>query len=252
MSGATKLVSYPKTGRTWLRLMIAKYLDTATGLDSDLQSLTQLTEAAGIPPIEPDHAGAELTRAQLLPISALQAGVQGKRVLFIARNFEDTLVSAYHQARYRKGLFDGSLTDFIASPRFGAPRLHQFYNHWAEVYKETAAFQLIWYEDMHRDPHAALSTALRLCGIPEPDQAFVGSAVEFCRFNNLQAMERSDAFTKNALRARDPSRPETYKFRRGEVGGFVEYLDARDLAMIRNLLAASANPFIRSGQSKAV
>ena len=248
MTDPNKLVSYPKSGRTWLRLMIAKYLDCVTGLDADLQNLAPLTQAAGLPAIDLDHAGGNLTRAQLLSRQQLARQYTARRVLFVARHFEDTLVSAYHQARYRKDLFDGSLSDFIRSPRFGAGRLRQYYEDWNAIRGTTSDFQVIWYEDMHDDPQGALKTALSFCGVREWDTRHLRTAVDFCEFENLQTMERTDQFSRNAFRARDITREETYKFRKGRVGSFREFFDQSDLSFLREMTLGSANALLRSGQ----
>lgn len=243
----THIVSYPKSGRTWLRLIIAKFLGVATGLETTLEDLNPLTAAAGLAPIELTHAGANLPRARLLELEELRRTFSGTRILFVVRNFEDTLVSAYHQARFRKTLIDQPLSDYVRDPHHGARRLRSFLDSWAEVRSYTGEFCLIRYEDMHEDPSASLSRALSFCGVVEPDPGIVELAVAFCDFSNLQQMERKDSFTKNALRARDTSKVETYKFREGKVGSFHHHLSQEDQHYLREFLVDNRNDLIRSG-----
>lgn len=242
----THFVSYPKSGRTWLRLMIAKYLDELSSLGSSLEDLNPLTVAANIAAIQMNHAGANLPNQNLLGRAGLAQAFAGQRVLFLSRNFEDTLVSSYFQARHRKDLFDGSLSDFIRNPRFGAARLRQYFDSWEDIHRETADFCLIRYERMHQNPELCLSDALMFCGIADPEAALLRSAVDFCGFDNLQRMERQDVFTKKAFRARDTSKVETFKFRQGEVGGYSEHLSADDLTFLRDFLADNRNTLLHS------
>lgn len=243
---ATHFVSYPKSGRTWLRLMVAKYLGQLTNSGSTLEDLGLLTAAAGIAPINLSHAGASLPQSRLLDMAELTQAYAGEHVLFLVRNFEDTLVSSYFQARYRKNLFDGSLSDFIRAPRFGAARLRQFLDRWAEALLQTDSFCLICYEEMHQDPQFCLSKALVFFGIAEPQSSLLQSAVDFCAFDNLQQMEREDVFSGTPFRARDTSKIETYKFRQGQIGGYVDHMSEDDLAFLRDFLADNRNDLLRS------
>lgn len=226
--------------------MIAKYLDQSTGLNTSLEDLDVLANGAGIKKICLSHAGSNLPRQKLLDANALAKEFAGQRVLFLTRNFEDTLVSSFFQTKFRKDLFDGQLSDFIRSKRFGAVRLREFLDSWDRIGGQTADFHHIRYEDIHNDPNSILNETLNFCGIEKPNPALIQSAVEFCAFNNLQKMERNNAFTKNAFRARDTSKVETYKFRQGEMGGYKEHMSARDVEFLRVLLEGNTNPLVHS------
>ena len=252
-SGTTTFfVSYPKSGRTWLRLMMAKYLDELTESQTTLEDLDELTVASAIPRIELTHAGANLPERTLLDSSGLIQAYAGQRVLFLTRNFEDTLVSSYFQARYRKGLFNGTLSNFIRNPQLGAVRLRKFFDSWAEARAEAGSFCLISYEEMHADAQLSLSKALVFCGIAKPNRMLLQSAVNYCTFDNLQGMERNNTFSKKAFRARDTSKIETYKFRQGKIGNYVEHLSENDLAFLRDLLVDNQNPLLRSALAESL
>ena len=53
-------------------------------------------------------------------------------------------------------------------------------------------------------------------------------AIEFSRFENMQKMEAAGAFDSKILRAGDVRDPESFKVRRGKIGGYREYLSAED------------------------
>ena len=70
--GARYVISYPKSGRTWLRLLIGRYLVLQTGSeDSLIESLNQLCALAYVPALHLSHAGSDLKSSRLPPVEKL-------------------------------------------------------------------------------------------------------------------------------------------------------------------------------------
>jgi hypothetical protein len=67
--------------------------------------------------------------------------------------------------------------------------------------------------------------------------------VEFCTFENMRRAEAEKRFDSRALRPRHLDDPETFKVRRGEVGSYLEYLSAEDIAYIDAAIAARGCEF---------
>jgi hypothetical protein len=70
---------------------------------------------------------------------------------------------------------------------------------------------------------------LRFLGDGEPDAEAFGHALEFSRFGNMKKLEAAGAFASKILQATNVSDPESFKVRRGKVGGFTDYLLGDDL-----------------------
>ena len=97
------IVSFPKAGRTWLRMML-----------DELEL-----------PVAHTHAGAK--RAELPERTAFV----DKRVVLLIRDPRDTVVSAYHQETKRVDQkYPGSISDFIRDPRMGIERIIEFNLAW--------------------------------------------------------------------------------------------------------------------------
>jgi len=62
-------------------------------------------------------------------------------------------------------------------------------------------------------------------------------AFEFSRFENIQTLEASAAFDSKILHPGDVRDPESFKVRRGKVGGYREYLSAEDQKYAADALA---------------
>jgi hypothetical protein len=61
-------------------------------------------------------------------------------------------------------------------------------------------------------------------------------ALDFSRFENMQKLEAAGAFDSKILRPGDVRDPESFKVRRGKVGGYREYLSAEDQAYAADAL----------------
>jgi len=215
------ILSYPKTGRTWLRALVGKALVDHYGLPPErLLETDALTAMAGLPRAGFYHDGSAMIDAlDWRELDATKAAYRGKRVLLLGRDVRDTLVSAYFQATRRVDAFDGPIASFVRDAR---------------------------YEAMHRDPAASLRTALDFLGARDVPDRVVADAVEFSRFENLRRAEAEDRFGSHMLRTPSNADPESFKVRKGKVGGFRDYLSPDDVAYIDAAEAARGCAFTRS------
>lgn len=238
-------VSYPKSGRTWLRALLGKYLVLRHGLpEKDMLQTEWVTSAAGLPVSGFTHAGSEMHRETGLSDAGFDDPDRwrGRKVAFIARDIRDTLVSAYFQATRRICVFEGPISEFIRSERYGAKRIVNFYAAWnrnAQVLKEFLALQ---YEQLHADPQRVLRRVLGFMGESSIDDRLLQASVEYCSFDNLRRAEREDRFGTGILRPRSADDPESYKLREGRIGGHVRHLTPADVRYIDEVLLSAGLP----------
>jgi hypothetical protein len=69
---------------------------------------------------------------------------------------------------------------------------------------------------------------LQLLGERPLEEKAFSHALEFSNFDHMKKLETAGTFESKILRAGDARDPESFKVRRGEVGGYREYLDAHD------------------------
>lgn len=244
------VVSYPKTGRTWLRALVGKALVDHYRLPPDrLLDTPALTAMAGLPVTAFVHDDAGMMRA--LPwhqLSPDKSRFAGQRVILLARDVRDTLVSAYFQATRRIGAFDGPIGAFVRDDRFGARKVAAFYRHWYDARDVPAAFAFFRYEAMHADPGAVLAQSLDFLGVRGVPAATIAAAVEYADFGNLRRAEAEGRFAGPILSAPSSDDPESFKVRRGKVGGFRDYLSDADVAWIDARVAEAGGPFLAPAQ----
>ncbi len=244
------LLSYPKTGRTWLRLMIGKALDLEYGLavqnPMEIQRMHRYRRA--IPRIRVDHEDAYSTSWQAIESS--KARYAGKTVIFMVRDPRDVLVSIYFELSKRRERYEGTLDDFIRQPVGSLDSIITYYNVWADNRHLPRRFCLVRYEDLHRDPAAALATVFEAIGLGVSTQT-VAAAVEFGRFDNMRKLEMQDAFKSRRLRAADKADPTSFKTRKGRVGGYQAHLTPDQLAYVNERIAARLSPYYGSYLAEA-
>ena len=56
----------------------------------------------------------------------------------------------------------------------------------------------------------------------------ISEAIKFSSFKNMRKMEEEDKFNSNKLRAVNKSEQESYKTRKGKVGGYKEYFEEKE------------------------
>ena len=101
---------------------------------------------------------------------------------------------------------------------------------------------MVRYEDLHADTAKELRRIFDFLEIPDISDAHIREAVEFGSFGNMRSMESSDALKSGRLRARDSSDVESFKTRRGVVGGYVDYLDPEQIAWVEDRIRRDLHP----------
>ncbi|MGB0716035.1 MAG: sulfotransferase domain-containing protein [Phycisphaerae bacterium] len=239
------IVSFPKTGRTWLRVMIGRILVEDYGVAEDkMLSTYKATRGAGVGPCIFSHGG---------PYHLLDDGpfdlmdipprvFEGKRILFLIRDIRDTLVSFYFQQHKREKVYEGDMSSFLRDKRYGAQKIVKFYTMWFQKRASLAQFEMIRYESLRSDPVQGLTGVVQFLQFQRSSVESVQRAVDFASFDNMRQMEQKGQFTKKMMRPGDPADKESFKVRKGKVGGYTEYLSAEDLDYIQQVIAEQGDP----------
>jgi len=240
------LLSYPKCGRTWLRLMIGKALVEANRLDMDPLEIGQFYRgAAHIPRMRVSHDDKpQLKRPE--DVERDKSRYAGKRVIFLVRDPRDTMISYYFQASKRRGRFTGTASEFLRHPVGSLDTIIAYYNVWADNRAVPSDLCVVRYEDLHADPKQELRRALGVIGgVPSDD--VIDRAVDFARFDNMRKLEIEGSIGRNnRLKPADANDPASFKTRKGEVGGYRNYLSAEDIEYMNARIKSQLSPFYAS------
>jgi len=224
------IVSYPKCGRTWLRVMIQKYgkeLGYSPQQFNDKFVLRMLENQI----VKFDHD--QGTWVPIPPkIEQLSFNVPkyaNKKVVFLVRDPRDVLISSWYHLRYRERIYKKDLASFIRDDLVGIDKVVAFMNMWLVNSSVPSDFFLLTYEEMHADPVASLRRLLEFMGT-EVELMASQRAVEESSFQKMRQIE---------LEAKEPwlkpgklGLSKSMKIRSGRVGTFREELSPGDVEFL--------------------
>lgn len=242
------LISYPKAGRTWLRVMLGRALQRQLGIRGRnvLRLTAGKTAFPGLPRILATHDDSPQWKAPER-IFADKRAYRGRRVVLLVRDPRDVVVSLYHhRTGWYRGTdqeYVGSIDDFVTERVGGFDSLLRFYEVWDANRAAPEAFLLVRYEDLRADPGGQLRRVLDFVGVGPVGDEVVDEAVRFAGFRNMRRLENRGALRSKALRVRDPDDPSARRVRRGRVGGYRDELSPAVAAELDRRLAESGGVF---------
>ena len=239
------LISYPKCGRTWLRLLLGKALADHFCIETDdLLSLKHVARSReDIPRIRVVHEDNPDYKSPT-ELDAAKREFADKKVIFLVRDPRDVVVSIYYQQKYREDYpwEVPDLSDFLRKERGSMATILAYYNTWMDNRSVPEDFLLVRYEDMQEDTLRELKRTVRFCGLGDIPEKTLRRAVEFARFDNMRSMEEDEEMDSGGLSPGDPENESSYKTRKGKVGGYREDLSAEDIAFLDDMIEDKLTP----------
>jgi Sulfotransferase domain len=248
------IISFGKSGRTWLRVMLSRVYQIRHGLaQRHLIAFDNLhNKVPAIPLIFFTHDNYLKDYSEQGDSKALY---HGKRVVLMIRDPADVAVSQYFQWKFRmtsrkKSIndypppgADVSLYDFVMMPGCGLPKIIDWMNGWGREIGSMKDLMIVRYEDLRAQPEEMLRRVLEFIGTPgRPEE--IREAVQFASVENMRALEQKRVFWLSGRRmlAKDRSNPDTYKVRRAKVGGYRDDFTPEQLAVIDAMVAERLLP----------
>lgn len=237
------LVSYPCSGRTWLRVLIGKTLCDRFSIDEKLMLDTPtLTQKVGIPKSTYTH-DCSLVEDYFYYFSDEVffdiTRFLGKKVILLIRDPRDVMVSYYSHLSKRDEKYDGTISEFVRDKKVGIEKLLAFNNLWLENKHLLQDLLIIQYEDLRKESAEVLSKIIAFMEVKNCSNDIIENAIEFASFDNMKKLEKmnywKDHSRANILQPRT-SKPDSSKVRKGKVGGFSDSLSAEDIEFIDRLI----------------
>jgi hypothetical protein len=249
------VVSFGKSGRTWLRVMISRYYQLVYGIPERalLGFDNYHRRNSRIPKIFfthdnyiKDYTGEHDSKAPFYE----------KKVVLLVRNPKDIAVSQYFQWQHRmrpakKKLnqypphgADVSAYDFVMDPNCGLPDIIAYLNLWAREADRIESLLVVRYEDMRSDPNKTLQRVMQFIDDDSVDRSAIDGAVEYSSVENMRKLEEKNVFWLAGGRMKPGKKgdPDTYKVRRAKVDGYKDYFDDVERAEIDELVSHDLSP----------
>ena len=244
------IVSFPKSGRTWIRYFLGQYLSIEHGMPMDLEFMpqpywTQARHDLDFPGIYFTHDWFDKRHSDRATPGVMFKDIYDKKpMILLLRNPMDTIVSYYyHKVRReeKENQLRLELRDFILDDRYGLGR----YCHWMDTmldYMATRSDTLtITYEGMIKDMSYEMNRMFDFMKIRERRKNIPIAAGQ-SGFGSMQAAEiqaNKDPSTAGIgrLGMRDwDGHPDRLKVRKGKIGSWKDELSL-DETFMRGLVA---------------
>ncbi|MGD2074880.1 MAG: sulfotransferase domain-containing protein [Gammaproteobacteria bacterium] len=248
------IVSFGKSGRTWVRVMLSRFYQLRHGLsERHLIGFDNLHKKnPAIPRLFfthdnyiKDYTGNRDSKADFYD----------RKVILLVRDPLDTAVSQFFQWKYRmrpgkktlnKYPSHGSETsvyDFVMDPDAGLPKIIDYLNLWAAESSKIGSLLIVRYEDLRDDTAGALQRIVDFIGTPGTESE-IREAVRFASIENMRRMEERKTFwlSGNRMVAKDRRNPNSYKVRKAKVGGYRDYFDDGQIERMQQLVAGRLDP----------
>lgn len=247
------VISYGKSGRTWVRVLIWRYFAKKHGYAGEgIGGFDEFRRK------HPDVPVIFFTHDNYLKDFEghdRKAELYGKsRVVLLVRDPRDTAVSQYFQWKHRivprKKLLNGyplgetEIHDFVISKNSGIPKIIEFMNAWAADAEKFPNLLIVKYEDLRTNTAGELARVLGFFG-QKPTGEELEDAVSFASIDNMRRMEQENATKLSAPRSMKPgdvTDPSSFKVRRAKVGGWKDYFSEEQAEAIDAMVREKLSP----------
>jgi hypothetical protein len=157
------------------------------------------------------------------------------------------MVRELARKRITKSDRDLSLFDFVVHERLGIPAIIAYLNRWHSQMGRLEHCLLLKYEDLRAEPEPQFRRVMDFIG-EDLSCAEIAAAVEFASFDNMKRREAENFFNTDRLQPGRADSPDSFKVRRGKVGGYHDYFTAEEVARIDALVEQRLNPSFNYGE----
>jgi len=255
------IIGHPKSGNTWLRVLLSRLYQYRHGLPAHLVVTSDELHrrVSAIPRISATNGwySYEAAVGDKLAVDAPANSIRNKPIVFLPRHPLDIATSWYlqvtkRQSRAKFELINAALEapvdrttidrwSFVRKSGFGIVNIIDFLNTFQARVARLPHAITVPYEALHADPAAALARIGALMGERFTAEE-IGEAVRFGSFDNLKALESGNFFKQKGLRPGIKGDAESSKVRRAKVGGYREDFTAEQAAELEALVAERLDP----------
>jgi hypothetical protein len=230
------VISYPKCGRTWLRVMLQNYLDLQGFPLEDLYDRFLLgSRERQFVKFEHDQSNWVPAPLRIDQLSFNADKYSSRKVIFLVRDPRDVLVSSWYHLRFRENIYKQDLSTFIRDDLVGIRKVIAFMNMWVENREVPEAFLLLSYEQIHTRPFHSFERVLKFLGL-DVDPENLRAAVEASTFDKMKQMEKKGEFEEPWMRPGAKGEEKSMKVRRGKVGSYSNDLSKEDVRFLDKVI----------------
>ncbi len=231
------VVSYPKCGRTWLRVLLLKYIASQSGFQDASYGKSYVRSPGNkIVKFEHDQGSWVPAPPQIKKLHFNTRKYAEKSVLFLIRDPRDVVVSSWYHLKYRENIFSGDLSTFIRDDLVGIDKIIAFMNLWADNLTLLKNVLIVSYEELRKDTPYFFGKVLDFLEISN-DTKLVRETVVAVSFERMKKIEQDNSHVDPWLRVGSRNNIlEASKIRKGKVGGYKNELSVNDIEFLDNVI----------------
>jgi hypothetical protein len=243
------ILRYPKSGVTWLRVMISNAYRKRMNLsDRELVGRSDFhKERPNLPNIfvSMDNFG--------VPKEELERRMAGKKIVLLVRDPRDVVISHYFAFVKRSSEIerlsyrvpdsveeDGPFA-FAINPHCGMIKIIDFMNYWSAAVRRHPGALLVRYEDIKANTVEQFATVMKYIQ-PDVTADEIHMAVLAGDFERMKQKEAQGTFGLSILNPGTEGDSESFKVRRGKVGGYADYLTPEQKVVLDKMVTSHLDP----------
>ncbi|MCP5101319.1 MAG: sulfotransferase domain-containing protein [Chloroflexi bacterium] len=246
------VISYPKSGRTWLRILIGNAMAQHFNVDlkNDEPGLIVKQYKFKAPYVRFSHdrvANAVEENGRLF--REKYSYYRRQKIILLVRDPRDVIISYYFH-RTRRLNEQHQLDDFIQHPLWGIDRQLYFLNEWSQHQDIPNDFLLLRYEDLINNTFDQLKKVFTFLSL-EIANTHLEEAITYAQFENMKKrILNSPNQINERLEPTDPSDNQSHKVREGRIGGHQQYLNNQQIELLNNKIQTTLNPIFEYPYTK--
>jgi hypothetical protein len=223
------IVTYPKSGTTWLGFLVANALKNDPKEELDLRNFVRY-----VPSANAAYFGSYSGEGTLSDVSSVLDprffSVHApyypffRKVVYVLRDPRDVMVSYYHHRRLVEPGYCGSMREFLLSDDHFPCRWDDHVAGWLLKHRHRKIL-IVRYEEMLKDASTALERVLDFAGVKYSDLDVL-RAVEASQFDRMRSLEERFGVDGAA------GAPDERFIRRGREGSWEDELDRECVRII--------------------
>ncbi len=224
-------VSFPKSGRTWVKVILYKYFTEYYKIDIKSLNFKKIFKKNKKMPLilfTHFYEGVKKIKNKKEHFSR----AKNKNIIFLIRNPRDVVVSYYFHLFKRDRTYTKNIHEFIKDENYGIKRTIDFMN---DIYKNRDKYNKLFfikYEALKNDPEKEIKKLLRFIEGDKINHDILKKAIEFGNFENMKKLEEINYFNNSSLKAKNKNDNNNRKTRKGKINGYLDYLSEEDIEYV--------------------
>ncbi len=233
------IISYPKSGRTWLQKMIIEAVRIESKKNFDLVDVSLLNEQEpSFPYMLSTHAGSSWEE-KVQNYNEIQKDDWKKydhgKIIFLYRDPRDVLVSQFYHIRHRSGYGTFPKSEVINNPNVGLLKVIHFMNKWLKYSQNNPDIVLnMSYDELKKNPFDSMKKILNHVGSGVSDDS-IKAAIENTTLQKMRQNESGNADNPWAT-TKGKDNPNSFHSRKGIIGEYKTFFSQEDINYIDKLI----------------